>query len=173
MSKGPVEVALALGSNIGDKLCNIRCAVDALEEHAILDRIQEAPVYESDPMYLAEQPAFMNSVVVGVTTLSPLELLAALKSLEVDLGREASVPNGPRLIDLDIVFYGDAVISEEALEVPHPRMQERPFVMQPLADLLPDYHHPVTGLAMKDLWAILAANPSAEGTLKRVSNRIR
>lgn len=173
MGQRPVEIALALGSNIGDKLQNLRLAVCALEEQSILEQVREASVYESDPMYLTDQPTFMNTVVVGHTLLSPQELLAALKSLESNLGRETSVRNGPRLIDLDVILYEDLVISEESLEIPHPRMHERPFVLQPLVDILPDFHHPVTGVAMKDLWATLAANRSLESSLRRVSDRIR
>ena len=168
-----VDVAVALGSNIGDRLNNLRQAVQALEDQALVSGLREAAVYESDPMYLTDQPSFMNSVVAGHTTLEPFELLAALKDLETSLGRQASVRNGPRLIDLDIVLYGHHSISDDVLEVPHPRMHERPFVLQPLADVLPHWTHPVTGDSVNEMWRALAEKTSAEETLSRVADRIR
>lgn len=167
------KVAVALGSNIGDRRQNLETAVRALEDRAVLDDIREAPVYESDPMYVEDQATFMNSVVTGNTALTPATLLSALKTLENDLGREVSVRNGPRLIDLDIVIYGNQVISEETLEIPHPRMHERPFVLQPLSQVWPDWRHPVAGATAREMWAGLAATPSAEGSLRKVADRIR
>lgn len=168
-----VEVAIALGSNIGDKRQNLRQAVNALEDNGYLRHIIEAPVYESEPMYVTEQETFMNSVVVGQTVLSPTALLVALKNLECALGRQLSYRNGPRLIDLDIVLYGDNVVSEASLEIPHPRMPERPFVLQPLENVLPGWIHPVTGQSVKTLWQELQAASSGGETFRVVSDRIR
>ncbi len=173
MKPVPADVVLALGSNIGDRLQNLRRAVDMLEDRKIIRKTSEGPVYESDPMYLEDQAAFMNSVIVGQTALAPLALLAALKALEHDLGREASVRNGPRLIDLDIVAYGDRMISEETLQVPHPRMHERPFVLQPLSDIRPNWRHPATAATAREMWADLAATTPAAETLRKVADRVR
>ncbi|MEQ9487501.1 MAG: 2-amino-4-hydroxy-6-hydroxymethyldihydropteridine diphosphokinase [Alphaproteobacteria bacterium] len=167
------KVALALGSNIGDRRQNLRTAVEALEERTIVEDVWEAPVYESDPMYVEDQATFMNSVVVGNTSLTPPALLSALKALENDLGREASIRNGPRLIDLDIIIYDDQVITEETLEIPHPRMHERPFVLQPLSQVWPGWRHPASGATACEMWTDLAALPSAEGSLRKVADRIR
>jgi len=173
MTPEKIVVALALGSNIGDKRQNLQQAVEALEERKILSQIREAPVYESDPMYLIDQPAFMNSVVVGHTALSPLDMLSALKRLETDIGRRVSVRNGPRLIDLDIILHGNSLTSDDILEIPHPRMHERPFVLQPLADILPNWQHPVTGVSIHDMWALLASHSPADGALRKVADSIR
>ncbi len=137
------EVYIALGGNLGDRAANLEAALAALGARvALRDR---SPVYETEPQYMAGQPRFLNMVVRGETDLDADGLLRHLKELEKSLGRTGGVRYGPRLIDLDILFYGDAVIERPGLSIPHPRLGERAFVLRPLADIAPQLVHPVTG----------------------------
>lgn len=155
------EVFIALGSNLGDRLANLAAAIDALSPDVeILDR---SPVYETDPQYVTDQPSFLNMAVRGETALCPRDLLARLKAAEARLGRVSSRRFGPRLIDLDIIFHGDEVLEAADLQIPHPRMAERGFVLAPLADIAPQKIHPMTGRTVEDM---LAALPGQDG-LKR------
>lgn len=140
------RVAIALGSNDADAAAKVREAFSHLQE--ILHDARLSPLYASAPMYYADQPRFVNAVAVGGAELTPADLLAWLKNLEREMGRMTTFRNGPRLIDLDIVFYGDEVIEQGDLIVPHPRMAERPFVMAPLAALAPEWLHPLTGASV-------------------------
>jgi len=142
---------LALGSNIGDRLANLRAAIQALEPE--VNPTECSPVYETPPWGYTGQPKFLNQVVMAETDLSPADLLVYLKDIETGLGREKSFRYGPRLIDLDILFYDHQVIDSPPLTIPHPRMQNRGFVLLPLVDLAPDFKHPVLGMRMQDLLA--------------------
>lgn len=137
------RVAIALGSNDADAAVRVRAAYAEL--NSILTEACLSPLYASAPMYYEDQPRFVNAVMVGETVLAPSELLALLKTLERQMGRVTTFQNGPRVIDLDIVLYGDAINAGDILTIPHPRMAERPFVMVPLARIAPDWVHPVTG----------------------------
>ena len=145
----PVErVLLGLGANIGDRLANLRAAVDGLA--GIVEVEAVSPVYETAPMYDTDQGAYLNMAVTGRTALEPRPLLDALKALEKRIGRVRSRRYGPRAIDLDIVFHGDRVVREPGLEIPHPRLAERAFVLAPAADIAPDWRHPETGRSIAD-----------------------
>ena len=137
------RVLLGLGSNLGDRLDNLRAAVGGLA--ACMQVESTSPVYETAPMYDTDQGAYLNMAVTGVTDLEPRALLDTLKALERGLGRVRSRRYGPRGIDLDIIFYGDRLIRESGLETPHPRLAERAFVLAPAADIAPDWRHPGTG----------------------------
>lgn len=152
-----VDVVIALGTNIGDRAANLGKALAGLTE--FVSDIERSRVYESTPKYVTDQPMFLNMVVRGRTELVAADLLAALKSLETSMGREPGARNGPRLIDMDIVYYGDVVIETPTLTVPHPRLCERAFVLRPLADIDPDRRDPVTGETVRDM---LAALPDAD-----------
>lgn len=133
-------IYLALGSNLGDRRANIAAAVARLAPDVAVERASS--LYETEPAYLLDQPRFLNAALRGRTALAPEALLALLKRIERELGREAGVRNGPRVIDLDILLYGDLVLDSEALTIPHPRMAERPFVLVPLAEIAPDLTPP-------------------------------
>lgn len=129
-------MAIALGTNLGDRKANLTEALKRLAEPVRLLAASEPE--ETAPMYQVDQPMFLNQVALGETLLGPFSLLRALKQIELSMGREPGPRNGPRLIDLDIVVYGRLRLNSDQLALPHPRAHERPFVMRPLADLAPD-----------------------------------
>lgn len=129
-------VYLALGTNLGDRHGNLKTAIQMLREQVSI--AQRSSIYETEPAYVTEQPRFLNMVVRGTTTLSPHALLAFLKHLEQIIGRQPGLRYGPRLIDLDILFYGDTVLNTPDLIIPHPRFAERAFVLIPLAEIAPE-----------------------------------
>lgn len=128
---------IALGSNQGDKIANIRQAVQLLSAYPAVQVHRVAPLYVSAPVGYTEQDWFVNTVLEATTSLLPQELLAVTRQTEHRLGRERTVRWGPRTIDLDILLYGDVHMETPELQIPHPRMGERAFVMVPLADLAP------------------------------------
>jgi 2-amino-4-hydroxy-6-hydroxymethyldihydropteridine diphosphokinase len=112
-------------------------------------------VYETEPVYYEEQPLYFNAVLSAVTELEPFALLRFVKSIESDLGRQPSFRNAPRLIDIDILFYGDLVVQTEELTIPHPGIVERAFVLAPLAEIAPELIHPVIHDKVEDLLAMV------------------
>ena len=146
-----VEVYLGLGSNLGDRMGNLKSAVEKLSKRVAVEKISSA--YETEPLYNTEQPMFLNAVIKGVTELDPLELLSFVKGIENDLGRQPGRRNAPRIIDIDILFYGKRVIQTGELTVPHPRIAERAFVLVPLAELAPKLVHPQLKRSVSELLA--------------------
>jgi 2-amino-4-hydroxy-6-hydroxymethyldihydropteridine diphosphokinase len=134
-------VYLALGSNMGNRLANLKSAISNLTPQMAVKK--QSPVYETPPWGFADQAVFLNQVVKVETYLKPEALLGHLKRLEAALGRVKSFENGPRLIDIDILFFDDVVLDTPPLVIPHPRLHERAFVLVPLADIAPDLVHPV------------------------------
>ena len=134
-------VYLSLGSNLGDRERNLRNAIAALD-YAKVHVTRVSSFYETEPVDLREQPWFLNCVVQGETQIPPLDLLGALIGIQSRMGSEKPVPKGPRLIDLDILLYGDETIDRPELQVPHPRMLQRKFVLVPLAEIAPNLKHP-------------------------------
>jgi 2-amino-4-hydroxy-6-hydroxymethyldihydropteridine diphosphokinase len=145
------RVYLALGTNLGDRLENLRAALAALPPAVVLRA--RSPVYETPPWGFADQPRFLNQVVEGETDLSPEALLRTLKDLEVRLGRQPNFQNGPRVIDLDILLYDQLEIETPRLHIPHPRLPERAFVLLPLAALAPDLVPAGLGRTVKEMLA--------------------
>lgn len=146
-------VYLALGSNIGERLINLRNARQAMTSGVSIEAC--SPVYETPPWGVSNQPAFLNQVVKASTCLAPQALLDYLKGLEIQLGRRETYRNGPRLIDIDILFYDDLVLDTPPLTIPHPRMEGRTFVWLPLVDLAPDFRHPLINKTARQILAEL------------------
>jgi 2-amino-4-hydroxy-6-hydroxymethyldihydropteridine diphosphokinase len=146
------RVFLSLGSNLGDRQANIENALKALEA-AKTRIVQKSSVYETEPQDVKTQPWFLNIAVECETRLFPLQLLSATQRRERDLGRERgprAIPKGPRVIDIDILLFGRAVIETPRLTVPHPRMLERRFVLEPLIEIAPALRNPVKGGFLRD-----------------------
>jgi 2-amino-4-hydroxy-6-hydroxymethyldihydropteridine diphosphokinase len=134
-------VYLALGSNVGDRAKNLREAIRLIGETGV--RVERrSSIYETEPLGYLDQDWFLNSVLQGETELSAIELLRRLREIEEQMGSKKAFVNGPRLIDLDILLYGDESISQNDLQVPHPRMLQRRFVLVPLAEIAPELKHP-------------------------------
>ncbi|MBA4379695.1 MAG: 2-amino-4-hydroxy-6-hydroxymethyldihydropteridine diphosphokinase [Anaerolinea sp.] len=149
-------IYLALGTNLGDRRANLRAAIAALREASpkgapAVTVLVESPIYETPPWGITDQPAFLNMALKGETLLAPLALLSLLKRLETRLGRTPSIRYGPRQIDMDILFYDGLIFNTPELVIPHPRLQERAFALVPLADIAPDYYHPVLEKTVREM----------------------
>ena len=153
-------VYLALGSNLGNRAINLNIAINSLTPQMVLKK--KSPVYETPPWGFTNQPAFLNQVLMVETYEEPERLLKHLKRLETALGRTPNFQNGPRLIDIDILFYDDLVLDTARLVIPHPRLQERAFVLVPLAYIAPDLVHPVLKKTVKEI----LADVNSQGVLK-------
>jgi 2-amino-4-hydroxy-6-hydroxymethyldihydropteridine diphosphokinase len=149
-------VYLALGSNLGDRLQNLRSAVGEISSK--LHLVECSGIYETPPWGYSEQPAFLNMALKAETDLDARPLLDWLKELEHTLGRVETFRFGPRVIDLDILFFDDITIKTEWLEIPHPRLQERAFVLAPLAEIAPDLQHPSLHLSVAQMLAGVDVN---------------
>jgi 2-amino-4-hydroxy-6-hydroxymethyldihydropteridine diphosphokinase len=148
-------VYVGLGSNVGDREANLREALVRLEAEGIRV-VRRSSVYETEPQELRDQPWFLNAVVEVETDLYPLQLFAHLQNVEREMGRRRLTPKGPRNIDIDILFYGRSVIETADLQVPHPRIAQRRFVLEPLTEIAPEFRHPVSGKTASELLAALA-----------------
>ena len=151
---------IGIGSNVGDRVENLRQALEHLDGIMSLERL--SATYETAPRYVLDQPPFLNMAVGGDTPLEPLLLLEQLKKIEIDIGRVPTEERyGPRAIDLDILFYGSDVVNEPGLSIPHPLMAEREFVLRPLADIAPNFRHPVMGRSVAEILSLLEGEPEA------------
>jgi 2-amino-4-hydroxy-6-hydroxymethyldihydropteridine diphosphokinase len=145
------RVYIALGGNLGDPRTNLEQAVERLAADPAIDVVAVSSLRETDPVGYTDQPRFLNGALAAETTLRPRELLERLLAVERELGRTRTGPRqGPRTVDLDLLLYGDATIDEPGLTVPHPRLAERRFVLEPLAELEPDLVLP-DGRRVRDL----------------------
>jgi 2-amino-4-hydroxy-6-hydroxymethyldihydropteridine diphosphokinase len=144
------RVAIALGSNLGDRRAHLDFAVSRLR--TAFSGLKTSRYYETEPVDVpGEQPLFLNAAAVGGTTASAREVLALLMSIEQERGRERPFQNAARTLDLDLILLGNLVLNEEGLIVPHPRFRERRFVLEPLAEIAPDLVDPVTGSTIRTL----------------------
>lgn len=137
-------VYLSLGSNVGDRIANLRAAIAALPGMRVR-LIRVSQFYETEPVDYLQQAWFLNCVVEAETAWLPAELLRQLRAVEAHMGSKKAFAKGPRLLDLDILLYGDQVVDQPDLQVPHPRMAQRRFVLVPLAEIAPEVTHPVSG----------------------------
>jgi 2-amino-4-hydroxy-6-hydroxymethyldihydropteridine diphosphokinase len=167
------DVYIGLGSNLGDKAENLRAALRILSggQPSVSPRghtglspsapaitlLAVSSLYRTDPVGYLDQDWFLNAAVCVETQLSPRELLIRLLAIESDLGRVRTVRNGPRTIDLDILLWGDLVLREDDLVIPHPRLHERLFVLEPLAEIAPGVRHPVLGISIGECRTALSA----------------
>jgi 2-amino-4-hydroxy-6-hydroxymethyldihydropteridine diphosphokinase len=142
-------VYLGLGSNLGDRAANLAAARERL---APIKRASS--IYETEPREMPNQPWFLNQVIEIETDLFPKQLLARTQKIERDLGRKRTVDKGPRTIDIDILLFGESVIHTAELEIPHPRLAERRFVLEPLAEIAPDLR--IRNIPIRDLLAMVA-----------------
>ena len=144
------DAFLGIGSNIRDKEENIKKAIGLVREKYKV--LKSSSLYETEPVGYKEQDWFLNCAVEIETKLTPLELLDFLKSVEKKLGRANTIKNGPRTIDLDILFYDGLIINEKNLTIPHPRLHERLFVLEPLKEIAPELVHPVLKKSIEEIY---------------------
>ncbi len=152
-SSDPIPVAVALGSNLGDREGHLLDAIVALSP--IIRELSVSGFHDTTPVGVGPQPRFLNAAVTGFTTLVAPELLHALLDIEARLGRTRPFPGSPRTIDLDLLLYGDSVISTPELTVPHPRFREREFVLLPLAEVAGGWVDPVSGRTVTELLSVV------------------
>lgn len=153
-AKKYINVFLGLGSNVGDRAANLRAAADLISKN-IGKIAKKSHVYETQPWGNTSQDRFLNQVVMANTTLDPRDLLEKIAKVERELGRERRREKekwGPRTIDIDILFYGKRVIRDKGLEIPHPELHKRAFVLVPLLEIAPDLEHPILKKQIDELY---------------------
>jgi len=151
------EIYIGLGSNLGDRLANIRKAIELMKEEGI-EIMKESSIYETEPVGYKEQGWFLNSVVKARTQFSPQGLWKRLEKIEKLMGRKREIKWGPRIIDLDILFYGTKVLNGKQLQIPHPELHKRRFVLLPLEEIAPELVHPVLNKTIKEILGELRDN---------------
>jgi 2-amino-4-hydroxy-6-hydroxymethyldihydropteridine diphosphokinase len=156
-------VYLSLGSNLGDRAANLRAAIEKLSEIGEVTAVSS--LYDTAPVEVTAQPWFLNCAVRLETEKMPRQLISSVLALEQSMGRQRNQQKGPRIIDVDILLFGTSVIDLPALTIPHPKLHERRFVLEPLAEIAPDAKHPVFKRTIRQL---RDAAPSGQ-TVKKIS----
>ncbi len=146
-----VTAYLGLGSNLGDREANINRALAELNRSGVCTVTRVSSIYETEPVGIPEQPDFLNAVAEIETGTAPRELLTTIREIERNIGREKTFKWGPRIIDIDVLLYGEQRLAEENLEIPHPEMHNRAFVLTPLAEIAPEIIHPVLNLTAQQM----------------------
>ena len=159
-------VYLSLGSNLGDREANLRTAIEKLGEIGRIDAVSS--FYDTEPVELTSQPWFLNCAVKLDTEKMPRQLMAAILALEQEMGRQRKQQKGPRTIDIDILLFGSSVIDISSLTVPHPRLHERRFVLEPLTEIAPDARHPIFKRTVREMRDAL---PAAGQTVRRLGSQ--
>jgi 2-amino-4-hydroxy-6-hydroxymethyldihydropteridine diphosphokinase len=151
------KVFFSLGSNLGERQRHLRKAIAGLSP--LVEAMRVSSLYQTDPLYLTAQPRFLNIVATGLCRLPPQLLLDRIQELEAKLGRDrrAAVPKGPRVIDIDILLYGNLIVDAPGLQSPHPGLRERQFVLVPLLELDPDVRDPHTGRPYAEVSQVLGS----------------
>ena len=144
----PISVIIALGSNIGNFKINFQKTIESISKFGQIKSVGQ--IYLSKPYGLKEQNNFYNTAIEILTTCQPMELMSKLQSIEKKLIKNKKIPNGPRKIDLDIIFFGSKIVKNSQIEIPHPRAMDRDFVLKPICDFKPFYRHPLYKLTLKE-----------------------
>jgi 2-amino-4-hydroxy-6-hydroxymethyldihydropteridine diphosphokinase len=152
-------VYLSLGSNLGDREANLKAAIERLA--ALGEVVAVSSFYETEPVEFTRQPWFLNCAVALQTEKMPKQFLAGLQGIEKAMGRQRTQPKGPRVIDVDILLFGNSVVDTAGLTIPHPALHERRFVLEPLAEIAPEQRHPVFKRTIRELRDALPAGPPA------------
>jgi 2-amino-4-hydroxy-6-hydroxymethyldihydropteridine diphosphokinase len=147
---------LSIGSNLGDRAKNLGTAIVLLAPK--IQPVLQSSIYQTEPWGYSDQPSFLNQVIKVETTLEPLDLLIYLKEIESQMGRQETFRFGPRLIDLDILFYDELILDTPKLTIPHPRLYERAFILIPLAEIAPDLNHRVPSKKTKQITTTVESN---------------
>ncbi len=148
-------VFLSLGSNVGDRAANLKAAIERIR--SLGEVTATSSIYETEPVEFLAQPWFLNCVVKLGTEKMPKQLLAAILTIEKEMGRHRQQKKGPRTIDIDILLFGNSVVETQGLTIPHPSMHERRFVLEPMSEIAPEVRHPVFKKRMRELLDALPA----------------
>ncbi|MEJ5226793.1 2-amino-4-hydroxy-6-hydroxymethyldihydropteridine diphosphokinase [Thermodesulfovibrio sp.] len=143
-------IYLSLGSNLGDREKNLDTALSELKNEGIVI-LKKSSIYETAPWGYEKQPAFLNMAMEGLTLLEPYDLLKLIKEIENKMGRKKTIKYGPRVIDIDIIFYNNIILNSEVLTIPHPLMHKRDFVLKPLCEIASEFIHPELKISVKKL----------------------